>query len=129
MSRYYRAPELLLGNINYGEKVDVWALGCILAEMMVGSPVFPGDNTADQFLRIAAILGAPSLQDLKAMAPHRDCNELLPPMAINAIPWQMLVGKQNELIIDLLSHMLCWAPDERWDVRKLLQHRAFHGED
>jgi dual specificity tyrosine-phosphorylation-regulated kinase 2/3/4 len=42
-SRYYRAPEVIL-RIPYSEKVDIWSLGCILAELYTGEPLFPGNN-------------------------------------------------------------------------------------
>ena len=47
-TRWYRAPEILLGKKNYTKGVDMWSLGCILAEMMAGKPLFPGKNTMDQ---------------------------------------------------------------------------------
>lgn len=42
--RRYRAPEVLVGSTNYGKPVDLWSLGCILAEMISGRPVFPGEH-------------------------------------------------------------------------------------
>ena len=47
-TRWYRAPEILLGKKNYTKGVDMWSLGCILAEMIAGKPLFPGKNTMDQ---------------------------------------------------------------------------------
>lgn len=42
-TRWYRSPELLLGSSYYGKEVDVWAIGCIMAELMDGQPLFPGE--------------------------------------------------------------------------------------
>ena len=47
-TRWYRAPEILMGEKNYTKGVDLWSLGCILAEMLLGRPIFPGKNTLDQ---------------------------------------------------------------------------------
>lgn len=58
-TRWYRAPELLFGHSNYGFAVDMWSVGCILAEMLTGAPLFPGDNNQDQINRVFATLGPP----------------------------------------------------------------------
>jgi len=56
-TRWYRAPEILLGEKNYTKGVDLWSLGCILAEMLTGRPLFPGRSTADQQDKIFSVLG------------------------------------------------------------------------
>jgi cyclin-dependent kinase-like len=55
-TRWYRSPELLITS-NYGRKVDIWAIGCIMAEMIDGQALFPGDNLIDQIDTIQKILG------------------------------------------------------------------------
>ncbi len=55
-TRWYRAPEILMGEKSYTRGVDLWSLGCILAEMLLGRPIFPGKNTVDQKERIFAAL-------------------------------------------------------------------------
>jgi serine/threonine protein kinase len=59
-SRWYRAPELLFGARGYGEAVDMWAVGCIFAELMLRIPYFPGDSDIDQLSKIFAALGTPT---------------------------------------------------------------------
>ncbi|CAL8126736.1 unnamed protein product [Orchesella dallaii] len=66
-TRWYRAPELLVGDIAYGKEVDVWALGCLFAEMMTGEPLFPGDSDIDQLFLIAQCLGRLSKRHLNIM--------------------------------------------------------------
>uniref|UniRef100_A0A3P9CW98 Protein kinase domain-containing protein n=1 Tax=Maylandia zebra TaxID=106582 RepID=A0A3P9CW98_9CICH len=56
-TRWYRAPELLVGDIKYGKPVDVWALGCVLLEMLTGQPLFPGDSDLDQIYQIIRCFG------------------------------------------------------------------------
>lgn len=56
-TRWYRAPELLVGDPRYGRPIDIWAVGCLYAEMVVGNPLFPGDSDVDQLYRITKILG------------------------------------------------------------------------
>ena len=63
-TRWYRAPEILLGKKNYTKGVDMWSLGCILAEMLSNRPIFPGKHYLDQLNHILGILGSPSNEDL-----------------------------------------------------------------
>lgn len=56
-TRWYRAPELLVGDTRYGREIDVWAAGCIFAEMITGQPLFPGDSDVDQLYRITKVFG------------------------------------------------------------------------
>lgn len=55
-SRYYRAPEVILG-INYGSGIDIWSFACLMYEIFVGFPLFPGKNNVDQIFRIEHLLG------------------------------------------------------------------------
>ncbi|ORZ24723.1 kinase-like domain-containing protein [Absidia repens] len=59
-SRFYRAPEIILG-LDYGVEIDMWSVGCILAELYTGTPLFPGENDQDQLACIMEIQGVPSL--------------------------------------------------------------------
>ena len=59
-TRWYRAPELILRSQTYSESVDIFALGCIMAELYLGRPIFPGISESDQLTRIVTVLGTPS---------------------------------------------------------------------
>lgn len=91
-SRYYRAPELIFGATNYttniGEwltssgldptpakrcslwVVDIWSTGCVMAELMLGQPLFPGESGIDQLVEIIKVLGTPSREQIKTMNPN-----------------------------------------------------------
>ena len=56
-TRWYRAPELLVGDTQYGPAVDVWALGCVFAELLSGIPLWPGKSDMDQLYLIRKTLG------------------------------------------------------------------------
>lgn len=58
-TRYYRAPEIMLSWQEYNEKVDIWSAGCIFAEMLLGKPLFPGNDHVHQFKLITETLGKP----------------------------------------------------------------------
>lgn len=64
VTRWYRAPELLLNSDNYTPAIDVWSVGCILAEMLGRKPIFPGKDPVDQLRLIVRILGVPSEEDM-----------------------------------------------------------------
>ena len=59
-TRWYRAPEVIVGWSRYGASIDMWAVGCIVAELISRSPLFPGENTMKQLGLIIRIMGAPS---------------------------------------------------------------------
>ncbi|KAJ7670976.1 kinase-like domain-containing protein [Mycena rosella] len=69
-SRYYRSPEVILG-MNYHMAIDMWSLGCILAELYTGRPIFPGENEQEQLSRIMEVLGTPT-RNLSTAAPGRN---------------------------------------------------------
>ena len=56
-TRWYRAPELLVGDTQYGPAVDVWAIGCLFAELMTGQPLWPGKSDFDQIYQLRKTLG------------------------------------------------------------------------
>ena len=64
VSRIYRAPELILGSHLYDESIDIWSAGCILFELMTGTPLFPGDSEGLQLFEQAQILGMPNQNEL-----------------------------------------------------------------
>merc|ERR1719181_2334446 len=66
-TRWYRAPEILVGSLTYGTAVDMWSLGCIFGEMLGGKPVFPGTSTLNQIEKVGEIAGAPSGDDVVAL--------------------------------------------------------------
>lgn len=62
-TRWYRAPELLVGDTQYGPPVDVWAIGCVFAELLSGIPLWPGKSDMDQLYLIRKTLGGSSRSD------------------------------------------------------------------
>ena len=66
-SRFYRSPELILGNQVYGCEIDMWAVGCVVAELLTGEVLFQGNNNKELFIKIIQILGPPKDKDYEAM--------------------------------------------------------------
>ncbi|XP_048835614.1 glycogen synthase kinase-3 beta isoform X1 [Brienomyrus brachyistius] len=69
-SRYYRAPELIFGATDYTASIDVWSAGCVLAELLLGQPIFPGDSGVDQLVEIIKVLGTPTREQIREMNPN-----------------------------------------------------------
>ena len=69
-SRYYRAPELIFGSTTYGVIIDVWSTGCVMAELMLGQPIFPGESGVDQLVEIIKVLGTPTQEQIRSMNPN-----------------------------------------------------------
>ncbi|VAH75592.1 unnamed protein product [Triticum turgidum subsp. durum] len=69
-SRYYRAPELIFGATEYTTAIDIWSAGCVLAELMLGQPLFPGESGVDQLVEIIKVLGTPTREEIKCMNPN-----------------------------------------------------------
>lgn len=59
-SRYYRAPELIFGATDYSAAIDVWSCGSVIAELLLGQPLFPGESGVDQLVEIIKVLGTPT---------------------------------------------------------------------
>lgn len=66
-SRYYRAPELIFGSTDYTTAIDIWSTGCVMGEMFLGRPLFPGESGVDQLVEIIKVLGTPTRQEIRAM--------------------------------------------------------------
>jgi mitogen-activated protein kinase 15 len=66
-TRWYRAPEVLLGSKTYDKPADMWSVGCILAEMLLYKPIFPGNSTLNQLERILSFTGRPFKEDIAAL--------------------------------------------------------------
>jgi len=125
-SRYYRAPELLMGSTNYSSKIDIWAAGCILAEMLMGKPIFAGVDTQDQFVKIVLVLGTPNLSDLWAMKKNYKQHLRFP--KIDPLYFGDILPSDVEDVDNashLLMSMLCFNPKTRYSIDDVLQHPFF----
>ena len=70
----YRAPEVLLRSTNYNSPIDIWAIGCIMAEVYTLRPLFPGSSEVDQLFKLCSVLGTPSKVNTE-IANKCNCSE------------------------------------------------------
>jgi len=122
-SRYYRAPELIFGATDYTPAIDVWSTGCVIAELMLGEPIFPGESSIDQLVEIIKILGTPTMDQVKEMNPKS--TEFSFPN-IKAHPWnKVFKSRVDPLAIDFVSKLLVYIPTKRLRPLEALLHPFF----
>jgi len=121
---WYRAPEILLGQSRYSTPVDIWSAGCIFAEMVTQTPLFPGDSEIDQIFRIFRTLGTPNdliwpgvtkLPDYQPTFPQN------PPQSLAKLFPQLEPAGR-----DLLEKMLQYEPSKRISAKSALEHPFFN---
>ncbi|XP_063444650.1 cyclin-dependent kinase-like 4 isoform X5 [Mytilus trossulus] len=124
-TRWYRAPELLVGDTKYGKAVDIWAIGCLLSEMLTGEPLFPGDSDIDQLYHIVKCFG-------NLTARHKEVflrNPLFVGMRIpevkETVPLEKKFNRISSNALDLMKQSLRLDPDDRPTCTQLLKHEFF----
>ncbi|XP_028769068.1 shaggy-related protein kinase theta isoform X1 [Neltuma alba] len=123
-SRYYRAPELIFGATEYTNAIDMWSVGCVLAELLLGQPMFPGESGVDQLVEIIKILGTPTREEIKCMNPNY--SEFKFPQ-IKAHPWHKVFHKRMPSeAVDLVSRLLQYSPNLRCTALEACAHPFFN---
>lgn len=122
-SRYYRAPELIFGATNYTNSIDVWSAGTVMAELLLGQPIFPGDSGVDQLVEIIKVLGTPTREQIQSMNPNY--KEFKFPQ-IKAHPWNKVFRVHTPAeAIDLISKIIEYTPTSRPTPQAACQHAFF----
>jgi cyclin-dependent kinase-like len=129
-TRWYRAPELLLANSDYGPGVDVFAIGCIMGEVIDGQPLLPGESELDQLCHIQSVIGPLRDGQLRVF----DTN---PRFVGLSIPERPLSGQDVPTLeerfrhnlsrrgISLLRSLVEVHESSRWTAERALQHEFF----
>jgi len=121
-TRWYRAPEILLGSNNYTKGVDMWSIGCILAELIGEQPLFPGDSTMNQLARVIEVTGWPSRTDQSAMK-SKFTQTMLESLSVKQT--KSLAEKLPQAspeALDLLQNLLVFNPQKRLTCEQALAH-------
>ncbi|XP_022911658.1 dual specificity tyrosine-phosphorylation-regulated kinase 4 isoform X2 [Onthophagus taurus] len=131
-SRFYRSPEVILG-LTYGTAIDMWSLGCILAELYTGYPLFPGENELEQLACLMEVL-APPPDDIIAAATRRRLffdSRGNPRCTTNSKGRKRIPGSKSlplvlrcndHLFIDFITRCLEWNPKNRMTPDEALRH-------
>ena len=122
-SRYYRAPELIFGATDYNTIIDIWSAGCVIAEMFLFQPLFPGESAVDQLVEIIKVLGTPTREQIFEMNPNYTEGRF---PDIKQTPWtRVFKNKAPSDAIDLLASLLTYSPTSRPSAYQALQHPFF----
>ncbi|GLB37382.1 putative protein kinase superfamily protein [Lyophyllum shimeji] len=124
-TRWYRAPEIMLSFGNYTTAIDVWSVGCILAELLGGKPIFKGRDYVDQLNQVLHYLGTPSEDTLRRVGSPRAQDYIRSLPIKPRVPFSTLFPYANPLATDLLSQMLCFDPAKRISCEQALNHPYF----
>lgn len=116
VTRWYRAPELLVQEKYYGAKIDVWSVGCILAEMVGRRPFFPGKDYVDQLICVLKVTGTPTKEEMKELGSDDARQFLERQQAYPRVPLKSFFPKGSALSIDTLEAMLKFLPRHRLSV-------------
>ncbi|GAC97394.1 MAP kinase [Pseudozyma hubeiensis SY62] len=129
-TRWYRAPEVMLCfREGYGPEMDMWSVGCILAELIAGAPIFGGKDYVDQIARINNVLGSPSEAVLDKIGSERAKTYIKSLPNMPAVPLEKLYPNANPEALDLVAKLLTWDPDQRLTAEEALRHpwlKAYH---
>ncbi|NXP74124.1 MK15 kinase, partial [Ramphastos sulfuratus] len=132
-TRWYRAPEILLSSQSYTKGVDMWSIGCILGELLLGKPLFPGTSTVNQIEQIFRVIPAPSPE---GRVPFFHCQLDTGSLCCcfltcrQRVTFEELLPSSTPLpALDLLKKLLVFNPEKRLTAEQALQHpyvRRFH---
>jgi len=126
VTRWYRAPEVILTESEYTKSIDVWSVGCILCEMFGRTPLMMGKDHLDQIGKILKTVGSPTEDELSWIPTRSAGRKLIDRFA--KVPKQNLgdrFPKGNPLGIDCATNMLLFDPRQRWTVEQVIAHPYF----
>jgi len=122
VTRWYRPPELLFGARQYGPCVDMWATGCILAELLLRAPFLPGESDLDQLSRIFQMLGTPTEQTWPGLTALPDYIQF---KEWPGLPLEQIFTASLEDLLVLLRRLLALNPSERCNASQALKMNYF----
>ncbi|KAF4715969.1 hypothetical protein FOZ63_029671, partial [Perkinsus olseni] len=121
-TRWYRAPEILLGSTSYTKGVDMWSVGCILGELISGKPIFPGTSTMNQLDRIMEVTGRPTPSDIEGMQSPFAATMLESLPVTRPRPLTEMFPSASVEALDLLRLCLQFNPGKRISATEALKH-------
>jgi len=134
VTRWYRAPELLLDNQAYDYAIDMWSVGCIVIEMLIRKPLLKGKTSKDQLRLIMSLLGNPSPGEVNFIEKARYREMLLKMTKKEHVPWTKVLESGGHSLgslpdedncVNLIDQLLQFAPERRLTATAALEHPYF----
>ena len=122
VTRYYRAPEVMLSSHHYSKKIDVWSVGCAFAELLSKKFMFPGDNYIQQIKLIIEVLGTQDDKDLNFISNASAKNFVKQFKNIPKKDFNKILKCENPNAVDLVDKMLVFNPEKRYSIEQCLNH-------
>lgn len=137
-SRFYRSPEVILG-MTYGLPIDMWSLGCILAELYTGVPIFPGENEQEQLACIMEVFGPPEKHLIEKSTRKKLFFDSMgkPRLTVSSKgrrrrpsskTLQQVLKCDDDAFLDFLARCLRWDPDRRMKPDEAIRHEFITGQ-
>eukprot|EP00466_Bigelowiella_natans_P018986 jgi/Bigna1/42462/e_gw1.64.12.1 len=125
VTRWYRAPEVMCSCQEYDKKIDVWSVGCIMAELHAREPIFPGNDYIQQMNLIFDVVGTPTKEDTDFITNPKALQYIRGMEKKKPVPLKNLYPDANPTAVDLMSRMLTFNPNKRISVNDALDHNYF----
>jgi len=122
---WYRPPEILLGKKNYTIAADLWAVGCILSELVTSNVLFSGKSELDQLIKIFSSLGAPTSEIWLNLHSFPSTKKIIFPLQPYNSVFSKMYGEMDFVAVDLIQKFLVYDPAKRISARCALKHRFF----
>ncbi|KAG5674616.1 hypothetical protein PVAND_004570 [Polypedilum vanderplanki] len=123
-TRWYRAPEVLLHSTRYSSAIDLWAVGCIAAELYTFRPLFPGSSEVDQLFKVCSIMGTPDKNDWPEGHRLAQAIQFRFPECPK-IPLASIITRASQQAIHLIGDLLNWDPDKRPNAQQSQRYPYF----
>uniref|UniRef100_A0A673KQX9 non-specific serine/threonine protein kinase n=1 Tax=Sinocyclocheilus rhinocerous TaxID=307959 RepID=A0A673KQX9_9TELE len=123
-TRWYRAPEVLLRSPVYSSPIDIWAVGCIMAELYTLRPLFPGNSEVDEIFKICQVLGTVKKSDWTEGYQLAAAMNFRFPQCVHT-PMKTLIPNATNEAVDLMRDLLQWDPKKRPSTAKALRYPYF----
>nr|CAB3468047.1 unnamed protein product [Digitaria exilis] len=127
-TRWFRAPELLYGSTNYGLEIDLWSLGCILAELLNLEPIFPGISDIDQISRVISVLGDITEETFPGCSNLPDYNKIFFSKVQKPTGLEACLPNKSPSEVSIIKKLICYDPEKRVSAADLLNDPYFTEE-
>jgi mitogen-activated protein kinase 15 len=134
-TRWYRAPEMLMGSTKYAKPIDMWSVGCILYELITAKPLFPGKSTKHMFSLVLEVTGIPDKFEYEEIKKNYELMieyHMIEKVSRKSIKQLLGTYTRDPATLDFLSKLLAFNPDKRLTVEEALSHpymQDFHNPD